>query len=331
MRLVCLFRCAGGEDRMKARTAILASVVALVAGLVEAGPAAANIRLLLAAGGGGGSAVDYEGQPGIGTMAVGGGSGFGGAAGSFIGWETVFNGGGGGGAGWLVSGGSALGEFAGGGGLSLPTFAGGAGFGEGGFGGGGAGGYGGGGGAGYRGGDGGDVTDLEILGRIDPEGFGGGGGGSYIDPAFTNIVSEDGANFGNGMVEINSTVIPYTGGIYDYIVPATGLYNILAFGAQGGASYSPPGLGAEVGGYVTLDKGTVLAIVVGGAGEPLGVPSGAGGGGGGGSFVWETGAVVPEPSTWVLTLLGFAAFCWLSASRRTDGRQPRATRRITSL
>ena len=128
----------------------------------------------------------------------------------------------------------------------------------------------GGGGGGYRGGDGGDVTDFEILGRIDPEGFGGGGGGSYIDPAFTNVVGEDGANFGNGMVEINSTVIPYTGGIYDYIVPATGPYNILAFGAQGGASYSPPGLRAEVGGYVTLDKGTVLAIVVGAPGGRLG-------------------------------------------------------------
>ena len=88
---------------MKARTTILASVVALVAGLAEAGPAAANIRLLLAAGGGGGSAVDYEGEPGTGSVGVGG-VGAGGAAGSFIGWETVFNAGGGGGAGWLVSG-----------------------------------------------------------------------------------------------------------------------------------------------------------------------------------------------------------------------------------
>ena len=319
MRLVCLFRCAGGEDRMKARTTILASVVALVAGLAEAGPAAANIRLLLAAGGGGGSAVDYEGEPGTGSVGVGG-VGAGGAPGSFIGWETVFNAGGGGGAGWLVSGELALGDFAGGGGLSLPTFAGGAGFGEGGYGGGGGGGYGGGGGGGFWGGNGGDVTDLEILGRIDPEGFGGGGGGSYIDPAFTNTVSEDGVNYGNGVVEINSTVIPYTGGNYDYIVPATGLYNIVAFGAEGGVSYSPPGLGAEVGGYVTLDKGTVLAIVVGGAGGPLGVPNGAGGGGGGGSFVWEAGAVVPEPSTWALTLLGFAVLCGLSGvakDRRT--------------
>ena len=297
---------------MKARTTILASVVAL-ATASAAGPAAANISLLLAAGGGGGSAVDYRGEDGTGSVGVGAGAG--GAAGSFIGWETVFNGGGGGGAGWLVSGNSALGDFAGGGGLSLPTFAGGAGFGEGGYGGGGGGGYGGGGGGGFWGGNGGDVTDLEILGRIDPEGFGGGGGGSYIDPAFTNTVSEDGVNYGNGVVEINSTVIPYTGGIYDYIVPATGLYNIVAFGAEGGVSYSPPGLGAEVGGYVTLDKGTVLAIVVGGAGGPLGVPNGAGGGGGGGSFVWETG-VVPEPSTWAMMLLGFAGLGFVSWSAR---------------
>jgi hypothetical protein len=60
---------------------------------------------------------------------------------------------------------------------------------------------------------------------------------------------------------------------------------------------------AEVGGDVTLDKGAVLAIVVGGAGS--GGPS-LPMAGGGGSFVWETSTVIPEPSTWALMLPGFA-------------------------
>jgi PEP-CTERM motif len=65
---------------------------------------------------------------------------------------------------------------------------------------------------------------------------------------------------------------------------------------------------------VTLDKGTVLGIVVGGEGGPLDFGSATGGGGGGGSFVWETG-VVPEPSTWAMMLTGFAGLGWLARAR----------------
>lgn len=42
----------------------------------------------------------------------------------------------------------------------------------------------------------------------------------------------------------------------------------------------------------------------------------AGGGGGGGSFVFETGAVVPEQSTWAMVLLGFAGLAM--AGHRTS-------------
>ena len=78
------------------------------------------------------------------------------------------------------------------------------------------------------------------------------------------------------------------------------------------------GGGAEVGGDVMLDKGTALAIVVGGAGVGAGCACEFGSGGGGGSFVWETGVVVPEPSTWALTLIGFAGLAYVGrrASRR---------------
>jgi hypothetical protein len=291
---------------MKTGTIIGAGLVAL-AGFMSAGPASASLTLLLAAGGGG-AASAASGQPGgegqttesgqagsLGGSGAGGENGLGGGGGLD---------GGGGGAGWLGPGGTGAGVpglVTGGGGLSLPSFAGGApgtdSSGAGGFGGGGGGGaLGGGGGGGYSGGGG-------------SEQLGGGGGGSYIDPAFANTVSLAGVNgnsvsvFGSdGRVDINSTVVSYSGGIVHYTVPATGLYDIVAYGAQGGQLFFTAlgGYGAEVGGDVTLDKGAILAIVVGGGGAPS-----QGAGGGGGTFVWETGAVVPEPSTWALTLIGF--------------------------
>ena len=68
------------------------------------------------------------------------------------------------------------------------------------------------------------------------------------------------------------------------------------------------GLGAVIGGDVSLSAGTELGIVVGGAGHELG--------GGGGSFVFETS--VPEPSTWVMMLACFAGlgFAGDRASRK---------------
>jgi hypothetical protein len=64
-----------------------------------------------------------------------------------------------------------------------------------------------------------------------------------------------------------------------FIAPTTGIYDITAFGAEGGGVDG--GLGAEIGGDVTLTMGTTLTILVGGAGGA----GSAGGGGGGGSFV----------------------------------------------
>jgi hypothetical protein len=91
-----------------------------------------------------------------------------------------------------------------------------------------------------------------------------------------------------GPIEFDST-----GSLIDFTVPATGDYQILAFGAQGGsgtgglAGGGPPALhtgpggrGAEIGGDFILNAGENLQIAVGGSGT-----SGQAGGGGGGSFV----------------------------------------------
>ncbi len=73
-----------------------------------------------------------------------------------------------------------------------------------------------------------------------------------------------------------------------HTITTSGVYDIIADGAQGGdATYfsdEPGGLGAAVSGDVYLQAGTVLEIVVGGQGS-TGIYSG---GGGGGSFVIET-------------------------------------------
>jgi hypothetical protein len=67
----------------------------------------------------------------------------------------------------------------------------------------------------------------------------------------------------------------YTGSLVTFTVPATGNYQILAFGAQGGNSEPMGGLGAEIGGTFSLTADVILQIAVGGAGR-----SGFGGGGG---------------------------------------------------
>lgn len=78
------------------------------------------------------------------------------------------------------------------------------------------------------------------------------------------------------------------GSIVTYTVPATGLYQITGYGAQGGdAIFSdniigPGGLGAEIGGNFTLIAGEILQIAVGGEGG-----SNPTFGGGGGYFDYE--------------------------------------------
>ena len=83
-------------------------------------------------------------------------------------------------------------------------------------------------------------------------------------------------------------VFAFTGTIVNWSAPSAGLYEITAWGAQGGAgpSGAAGGLGAEVGGQVTLTLGETLSILVGGAGD-AGVGDGVfdPGGGGGGSYV----------------------------------------------
>jgi hypothetical protein len=79
----------------------------------------------------------------------------------------------------------------------------------------------------------------------------------------------------------------YTGSVITFTVPATGTYQILAFGAQGGSGtfcgatcfIGSGGRGAEIGGDFSLTAGENLQIAVGGAGLQ------GTGGGGGGAFV----------------------------------------------
>jgi Hint domain len=82
--------------------------------------------------------------------------------------------------------------------------------------------------------------------------------------------------------------IPYTGSIETFTVQETGTYDIIAYGAAGGAygGGGAGGLGAEIGGDIALTANETLEIVVGQAGS-YGNGGGAGGGGGGGTFVIE--------------------------------------------
>jgi hypothetical protein len=99
---------------------------------------------------------------------------------------------------------------------------------------------------------------------------------------------------------VKATIIDviYTGNVTYYTVAKTGVYDVAAYGAQGGvntgAVTNSGGLGVEAGGAFLLTAGEKLAIVVGGQG---GNGSGldGGGGGGGGSFVALSG--VPAAGT----------------------------------
>jgi hypothetical protein len=92
-------------------------------------------------------------------------------------------------------------------------------------------------------------------------------------------------------VQAAPVVFDYTGSLVTFTVPTSGLYQILAFGAQGGNlevdpfGIIPGGLGAEIGGDFSLIAGEILSVAVGGRGN-----NGAGGGGGG-SFVVGPGNV----------------------------------------
>src|SRR5262245_23129581 len=79
----------------------------------------------------------------------------------------------------------------------------------------------------------------------------------------------------------------YTGSLATFTVPESGLYQILAFGAQGGDGAGMGGRGAEIGGDFSLTAGEILWIAVGGAGDDGTIV----GGGGGGSFVVGPGTL----------------------------------------
>jgi len=88
--------------------------------------------------------------------------------------------------------------------------------------------------------------------------------------------------------------ITSTGVAVTYSVPTTGLYDIVAYGGQGGGSSSslyPGGNGAEIGGLFNLMAGESLTVIAGGAGccGGYGAQSGTGGGG---SFVSAPGNVL---------------------------------------
>jgi len=83
-----------------------------------------------------------------------------------------------------------------------------------------------------------------------------------------------------------SSAVVSAGGIQTWTVPVTGLYQLVANGAQGGGVTGNGGLGASINGRVSLTAGQVLQIVVGQRGtDASGGSVSNGGGGGGGSFV----------------------------------------------
>lgn len=93
--------------------------------------------------------------------------------------------------------------------------------------------------------------------------------------------------------------------LQQFVVPTTGQYDIVAFGAQGGtgAVFASPragGLGAQIGGRFTLTQGTTLVVLVGQAGGIAGGFSSQfvssyllTGGGGGASAVYIASAAQP--------------------------------------
>lgn len=118
-------------------------------------------------------------------------------------------------------------------------------------------------------------------------------GQAYAIPCFSlpNPTSSPGDTIGAG-----TTTVDYSGALATYTVTTNGLYDITAYGANGGGAGSscpgslpsaPGGSGAAIGGVFNLTAGETLSILVGGAGGSLTVSnaSSVGAGGGGGTFV----------------------------------------------
>ncbi len=91
-----------------------------------------------------------------------------------------------------------------------------------------------------------------------------------------------------------------TGGLQTYAVATTSLYDILAVGAQGGASdanFARGGYGEQVSDAFYLAVGDVLTIAGGGAGLNGFTEGGAGGGGGTVGSGGSGSVVITPPST----------------------------------
>lgn len=96
-----------------------------------------------------------------------------------------------------------------------------------------------------------------------------------------------------GISSAKAVTFNYTGGAQTYQIANAGVYNVQAFGAQGGQSNGyAGGYGAGIGGHVTFALNTNLDILVGGHGgnglsqSPSNGAARGGGGGGGGTFVF---------------------------------------------
>jgi hypothetical protein len=74
--------------------------------------------------------------------------------------------------------------------------------------------------------------------------------------------------FATNYARATTAIFTYIGpSLQTFTAPFTGVYNIMAYGAAGGAGYNGDGgLGARIGGSVTLNAGTTLSILVGGNG-----------------------------------------------------------------
>jgi PEP-CTERM motif len=107
----------------------------------------------------------------------------------------------------------------------------------------------------------------------------------------------------------------YTGAEQTCTVDVTGVYSFTAYGAQGGSFSNSRfgGLGAELGGSETLSAGTVLTLLVGGAGQFIG--NADGGSGGGGSFLVEG----PAASYVILVIAGGGGGSGLDYNGRPGG------------
>ena len=92
-----------------------------------------------------------------------------------------------------------------------------------------------------------------------------------------------------------AAVFDFTGGEVEYTVPLTGLYDIVAAGAQGGVSADgrAGGDGAVVSGEFLLTQGEELYIYVGQKGGTGGDLAGGGGGGGASAVLTSTSPIAP--------------------------------------